>query len=110
MRIFPTKYTVFQGENFGGTRHQAKNLNPFLIVLGWEGGGVYGKAFWLIAYMSIMYTTILYLKFVYYITFFWLSILYSLLVYHYYSYVYCIQCIAIVCIFFLFFYSYVLSL
>ena len=38
---------LFLGKNFGDTRHPYEKMNPPSIIL---GGGVHGKACWLIAY------------------------------------------------------------
>ena len=45
--LSPTKST-FLGKNFGDTRHPNENNEPTLDHFG--GGGVHGKACWLIAY------------------------------------------------------------
>ena len=48
---------LFLGKNFGGTRHPCENNEPALDLSG-GGGGVHGKACWIIAY--IWYTLIIY--------------------------------------------------
>ena len=44
---------IFLGKNFGGTRHPCEKNEPTLDHSG--GGGVHGKACWLIAY-NLIYT------------------------------------------------------
>ena len=51
MQISPTKSTFFLGKNFGDTRHPYEKNEP---TLDHSGGGVHGKACWLIAYMLSM--------------------------------------------------------
>ena len=45
----PTKSTFLGGKNFGGTRHPCEKNEPTLDHSGGGGGGVHGKACWLIA-------------------------------------------------------------
>ena len=45
----PTKSTFFLGKNFGGTIHPCEKNEP---TLDHSGGGVHGKACWLIAYYT----------------------------------------------------------
>ena len=55
MRISPTKSTFFLGKNFGDTRHPYEKNEP---TLDHSGGGLHGKACWLIAYLCFKATTI----------------------------------------------------
>ena len=56
MQISPTKSTFFLGKNFGDTRHPYKKNEPTLDHSG--GGGVHGKACWLIAYQQCLENSI----------------------------------------------------
>ena len=47
VQISPTKSTFFFVKNFGDTRHPYEKNEP---TLDHSGGGVHGKACWLIAY------------------------------------------------------------